>query len=381
MSTVTRRGFARRVKVSDTVPARMSGDDRAAALSANIAAYDSVDDKTYVNGAPHLKHASIANTYKSIVDSAIKHIGRDAKTVSVLELGAGNGLASTPWFARHVLMTAVDSSESMLRGLSKRAAAFGLSPVTVTADAAAFLNSTDETFDVITHRRGGRLRGLPRRTQRRGQRPDGRAPESIVRRGRGHSLLVHLQPAAADAGRAGSPRVELRDTCFRTDVELIEDHNAQARTFGTTALTGIQGGARRVDLRRAIHEAHLDWPPVLLVVLGVLAAAVRLYRLTGRSLWLDETVTAQSAHLNTVGEVIAQSTVYVNQAPLFYLVTWILRPWGDGEFVLRLPAMVAGTLTVPAVYPLCKRAFGARVARIAALPTASTPHHLSQPQR
>ncbi len=129
----------------------MSGDDRAAALNANIAAYDSVDDKTYVNGAPHLKHASIANTYKSIVDSAIKHIGRDSKTVSVLELGAGNGLASTPWFERHVLMTAVDSSESMLRGLSKRAAAFGLSPVTVTADAGDFLNSTDETFDVITH--------------------------------------------------------------------------------------------------------------------------------------------------------------------------------------------------------------------------------------
>ncbi len=113
---------------------------------------------------------------------------------------------------------------------------------------------------------------------------------------------------------------------------------------------------------------------MLLVVLGVLAAAVRLYRLTGRSLWLDETVTAQSAHLNTVGEVIAQSTVYVNQAPLFYLVTWILRPWGDGEFVLRLPAMVAGTLTVPAVYLLGKRAFGTRVGLIAALLTAVLPY-------
>ncbi len=129
----------------------MTGDERAAALNANIAAYDSVDERVYVNGAPHLKHASIANIYKSIVDSAIKRVGRDAETISVLELGAGNGLASIPWFERHVGMTAVDSSESMLRGLGKRAAAYDLSPVTVAADALDFLKSTEETFDVITH--------------------------------------------------------------------------------------------------------------------------------------------------------------------------------------------------------------------------------------
>lgn len=105
-----------------------------------------------------------------------------------------------------------------------------------------------------------------------------------------------------------------------------------------------------------------------------MAAAVRLYQLTGRSLWLDETVTAYSAHLNSVGDVIAQSTVYVNQAPLFYLVTWILRPWGDSEFVLRLPAAAAGTLTVLAVYLVGKRAFGARVGLIAALLTAVLPY-------
>ncbi|MFI5283898.1 MAG: glycosyltransferase family 39 protein [Candidatus Dormibacterales bacterium] len=127
-------------------------------------------------------------------------------------------------------------------------------------------------------------------------------------------------------------------------------------------------------MRRAINLTHLDWPAGMVIAIGVLAAAVRFYRLTGRSLWLDETVTAQSAHLNTVGDVIAQSTVYVNQAPLFYLVTWILRPWGDGEFVLRLPAAVAGTLTVLAVFLVGKRAFGIRVGLIAALLMAVLPY-------
>lgn len=129
----------------------MTGDERAAALNANIAAYDSLDERTYVNGAPHLKHASIGKVYSDLVDESIRRIGRDAKTVSVLELGAGNGLASIPWFQRKVRMTAVDSSESMLRGLTQRAAAYGLEPVTVTADALDFLNAGDEKFDVITH--------------------------------------------------------------------------------------------------------------------------------------------------------------------------------------------------------------------------------------
>jgi len=129
----------------------MTGDDRAAALNANIAAYESLDERAYVNGAPHLKHASIARIYESMVDSAISEIGRDPKTISVLELGAGNGLASGPWFERHVRMTAVDSSESMLRGLRDRAAPYGIKPRLVPADALDFLSSSEETFDVVTH--------------------------------------------------------------------------------------------------------------------------------------------------------------------------------------------------------------------------------------
>ena len=129
----------------------MSGDEQSAALRANIAAYDSLDEKAYINGAPHLKHASVALIYRSLVDAAIDGIGRSPESISVLELGAGSGLASSPWFERHVQLTAVDSSESMLRGLGARAAAYGLKPRQVTSDAIAFLESTDESFDVITH--------------------------------------------------------------------------------------------------------------------------------------------------------------------------------------------------------------------------------------
>jgi 2-polyprenyl-3-methyl-5-hydroxy-6-metoxy-1,4-benzoquinol methylase len=129
----------------------MTGDERAAALRANITAYNHLDSRAYVNGAPHLKHASISKIYESLVAAAVARIARDPDTISVLEMGAGNGLASTPWFERGVQLTAVDSSELMLRDFSARAGASGLKPKTVVGDAIEFLTSTEQKFDVITH--------------------------------------------------------------------------------------------------------------------------------------------------------------------------------------------------------------------------------------
>ena len=129
----------------------MSDDERDAAFQANVAAYSSLDERAYISGAPHLKHRSIARTYESLVSAAMDSIASRQEGVTVLELGAGSGLASTAWFQRRVHITAVDSSESMLRGLSAKAAAYGLEPRTVVADALAYVESTGESFDVITH--------------------------------------------------------------------------------------------------------------------------------------------------------------------------------------------------------------------------------------
>lgn len=128
----------------------MNRDERAAALRANMATYTGYDESAYINGAPHLKHGSIARIYASLVERAIVSVG-SAKIISVLELGAGSGLASTPWFRRDVRMTAVDSSESMLSDLAARAEANGVKAETVVADAAAFLEESTRKFDVVTH--------------------------------------------------------------------------------------------------------------------------------------------------------------------------------------------------------------------------------------
>jgi SAM-dependent methyltransferase len=129
----------------------MKDDERVVALRANIATYDNFDEREYVNSAPHLKHASIARIYEALADDAITATGREATDVKVLELGAGSGLASTPWFANRVQLTAVDSSETMLTSLAAKASGYGVKPDNVIADAADFLASTDAKFDVVTH--------------------------------------------------------------------------------------------------------------------------------------------------------------------------------------------------------------------------------------
>jgi 2-polyprenyl-3-methyl-5-hydroxy-6-metoxy-1,4-benzoquinol methylase len=131
--------------------ADMDDEERSVALRANVEAYGHVIEHEYINGAPHLKHESIAKIYHSMAADALNAIGRDATTIDVLELGAGNGLASTPWFDHRVRLTAVDSSQPMLDELSRKANAIGLKPKTVMADALDFLDTTTDEFDVITH--------------------------------------------------------------------------------------------------------------------------------------------------------------------------------------------------------------------------------------
>jgi ubiquinone/menaquinone biosynthesis C-methylase UbiE len=129
----------------------MGDDERAVALRANIALYEHLDERRYVNGAPHLKHASIAGIYDRLASAAIAAIGRDSRDVKVLELGAGSGLASMPWFANRVRLTAVDSSETMLAALSARAAQHAVETTTIVADASQYLSTTNDRFDIVTH--------------------------------------------------------------------------------------------------------------------------------------------------------------------------------------------------------------------------------------
>lgn len=122
---------------------------------------------------------------------------------------------------------------------------------------------------------------------------------------------------------------------------------------------------------QAIHAHHepggersalLRWAVLLPVVVGFLA---RWFRLGEQSLWVDEIFTWHNAE---IGGVLSASDVFsTDHGPLLQVILHLLGGWfGDSEFVLRMPSVIAGTLTVVAFAGLAARLLG----REAAVPAA-----------
>jgi mannosyltransferase len=126
-----------------------------------------------------------------------------------------------------------------------------------------------------------------------------------------------------------------------------------------------------------LHEPPLrKWSPrsplhsrALLVLLAImlLGAVLRFSGLGFQSLWSDELASWDISTRETIFQVIGgvQSD---DHPPLYYLILrfsqWI---FGDSEWALRLPSVLAGWLCIPAIYLLGKRLYSEREGIMAAL--------------
>ena len=136
----------------------MSGDpsiegDRA--LRTNVAAFDKIDVRGQLV-SPHLKHQGLRNLHRRLITLAAESAGPSIATMSVLELGAGDGLGSAPWFELGVArVVAVDPSPVMLERFAARAAASGITAEVACMDGDRFFATHKERFDVVSFARGG----------------------------------------------------------------------------------------------------------------------------------------------------------------------------------------------------------------------------------
>lgn len=99
--------------------------DFSSATSANIAIYDSLDRDSYIDEAPHLKHASLRRRYHDLTAEVLAQLGVPVEEIHVLDLGAGEGSVTLDFLERGARVTAVDSSDRQLAHLRQRAANFG----------------------------------------------------------------------------------------------------------------------------------------------------------------------------------------------------------------------------------------------------------------
>lgn len=112
----------------------------------------------------------------------------------------------------------------------------------------------------------------------------------------------------------------------------------------------------------------------------VLGAVLRVFRLDYQSLWVDEVVTflgARGPILDIVSiEEVRGSEWLPTVHSLYYLVVHLAMNIGDDEFVLRLPSVVAGILSVPLVYAIARRWFGTAAGLASGFLLAISPLHL-----
>jgi len=110
---------------------------------------------------------------------------------------------------------------------------------------------------------------------------------------------------------------------------------------------------------------------VLLLLVVAAALAVRLA--IPRGLWLDEAISVSQAQVGFLS-MLENIAVVDRHPPLHHAVLWLtVRLLGDGELAVRIPSLVAGTLTVPALYLLGRELYDRRTGLLAAAFGAASP--------
>ncbi len=113
--------------------------------------------------------------------------------------------------------------------------------------------------------------------------------------------------------------------------------------------------------------------------LSIAAFTVRIFDLTGRSMWLDEGYTlvriVGSWQSILVNVMLNQGLPYVDSHPPLYFL--ILKAWGllggTDEFALKLFSVFCGVLIVPLTYVLARRMFSHATGVVAAVLALSSP--------
>jgi mannosyltransferase len=120
---------------------------------------------------------------------------------------------------------------------------------------------------------------------------------------------------------------------------------------------------------RLLRRTHL-----MVLLLAGLAFGLRIWNLTGQSLWRDE-VDALRFSLQPLGRLAQLFVTPGHNGPLYYLV---LRPWlhlaGQSEFALRYFSLLWGVLCLPLLYRVARHLGSRRSALVAALLATVSPY-------
>jgi mannosyltransferase len=119
-------------------------------------------------------------------------------------------------------------------------------------------------------------------------------------------------------------------------------------------------------MRQPPNRFSLDRTTLALAAIMLLALALRLYDLTGESLWLDEGGSLRIAAL-PLTEIPAGSAASWHPPLYFFILHYWMALFGNSEWAVRLPAALFGLGAVPLIYLLGRRLYDRPTGLVAAL--------------
>lgn len=128
----------------------VDGQNSVAAL-ANMAVFDLVERKKYIDGSPHIKHLSLRLLYEKLAGQVYSYAQRNTRNPfpKILDLGAGDGLATLIFLELGGTVTAADISEKQLAVLQNKCRHFNGKLEVRCGDIEKIMETESNTYDII----------------------------------------------------------------------------------------------------------------------------------------------------------------------------------------------------------------------------------------
>ncbi len=127
-------------------------------------------------------------------------------------------------------------------------------------------------------------------------------------------------------------------------------------------------------------SSRLDFPTQLWLPL-LAGSLLRCWNFWAPSLWLDEFATHWAAAAPSSGQCWERSVNYLANSPFYFSIVRIsILTFGESEFALRLPSVLAGIFSIYLVYVLGRKALSDETALMAAWCFALHPWFIDQSQ-
>lgn len=140
-----------------------------------------------------------------------------------------------------------------------------------------------------------------------------------------------------------------------------------AAAFNSAFLLFLINTALPAIIGLTILNKDLKNSKIVLFIITLLGALLRIYKISERSIWLDEAITAQVSQMGITGIILNRSQTGIHP-PLYFIIMYLwTKLFGDSELALRSLSFIFGTLSIPLLYKFVSKIYDKTTALISSL--------------